>query len=93
MQNNTINTFKRHAVWAGIKPTGSLTLHSLRKSCITNWANEINNPEVVRCLAGHSDIKTTMQYYSAVTKKQRDKAARAINELLKAKKSSGKRYV
>jgi hypothetical protein len=40
-----------------------------------------------------SDIKTTMQYYSAVTKEQRVKAARAINELLKAEKSSGEWYV
>lgn len=65
----------------------------LRESCITNWANEINNPEVVRCLAGHSDIKTTMQYYSAVTREQREKAARAINDLLKAEESTDKRYV
>jgi integrase len=93
MQNNTLNTFKRHVGWAEIKPTGTLSIHGLRKSCITNWANEINNPEVVRCLAGHSDIKTTMQYYSAVTREQREKAARAINELLRAEKSAGKRYV
>ncbi len=93
MQNNTLNTFKRHAAWAGIKPTGSLSIHGLRKSCITNWANEINNPEVVRCLAGHSDIKTTMQYYSAVTREQREKAAKAINELLKAEETTGERYV
>jgi integrase len=93
MQNNTLTTFKRHAVWAGIKPTGSLSIHGLRKSCITNWANEINNPEVVRYLAGHSDIKTTMQYYSAVTQEQREKAARAIDGLLRAEKGSAERYV
>lgn len=75
------------------KPTGSLSIHGLRKSCITNWANEINNPEVVRCLVGKSDIKTTMQYYSTVTEEQREKAAKAINKLLKAEKNSSERYV
>ncbi|MGD8501594.1 MAG: site-specific integrase, partial [Phycisphaerales bacterium] len=93
MQNNTINTFKRHVRWAEIKPPGTLSIHGLRKSCITNWANEMSDPELVRCLAGHSDIKTTTQYYSAVTGEQREKAARAINELLRAEKSTAKRYV
>jgi hypothetical protein len=31
-----------------------------------NWANTISNPEVVRVLAGHADLKTTMQYYYSV---------------------------
>jgi len=93
MQNNTLTTFKRYLRWADIKPDGSLSIHTLRKSCITNWANEINNPEVVRELAGHSDIKTTMQYYSKVTKEQRQKAAKAIDRLLEASFGSGKKYV
>ena len=34
-------------------------------------------------LAGHSDLKTTMQYYCQVDKEQRAKAAAAIDLLLK----------
>jgi integrase len=82
MQNNTLTTFKRHVRWAGIKPNGSLAIHTLRKCCITNWANAINNPEVVRNLAGHSDLKTTMRYYRQVTAEQRTKAAEAIEALV-----------
>jgi integrase len=82
MQNNTLVTFKRHLRWSGIKPDGSLALHTLRKSCITNWANAINNPEVVRQLAGHADLKTTMQYYSYVSEQQQRNAAQAIDKLL-----------
>jgi len=83
-QNNTLVQFKRHCMKAGIAVSDeTLCLHTLRKTCITNWANEINNPEVVRQLAGHSDIKTTMQYYSQTTKEQRAKAAGAIDNLLK----------
>ncbi len=93
MQNNTLLKFKRHIRWAGIQPEGSLSLHTLRKACITNWANEINNPEVVRRLAGHADIKTTMQFYSTVTEEQRRKAAQAIDRLLEAGLASGKWYV
>ena len=81
MQNNTLTRFKEYVKKAGIKPDGSLTIHTLRKCCITNWANEINNPEVVRILAGHADLKTTMAFYSQVTKEQNEKAAAAIDKL------------
>lgn len=87
--NNTLTTFKRHVKWAGIAPQGSLSLHVLRKCCITNWANHINNPEVVRKLAGHSDIKTTMQYYSKVTEEQRRKAAEVTDRLLETGLAAG----
>ncbi len=77
-------TFKRHLRWAGIEPQGQLSLHVLRKCCITNWANHVSNPEVVRKLAGHADIKTTMTYYSKVTEDQREKAAKVTDRLLEA---------
>ena len=93
MQNNTLTTFKRYLRWAGIKPDGRLSIHTLRKCCIINWANEINNPEVVRELTGYSDIKTTMQYYSKVTKEQRQKAAKAIDKFLEVSDGVGKKYV
>lgn len=87
--NNTLTTFKRHVGWAGITALGSLSLHTLRKCCITNCANHIGNPEVVRKLAGHSDIKTTMQYYSKVTEDQCRKAAEVTDRLLEMGLASG----
>lgn len=82
MQNNTLTTFKRHLRWAEIEPEDTLSLHTLRKCCITNWANNITNPEVVRVLAGHADLKTTMQYYCQVDDEQKAKAAAVIDDLL-----------
>jgi integrase len=83
--NNALTNFKRHLKKAGIKQDEGRTLsvHCLRKGCIQNWANNITNPEVVRVLAGHSDLKTTMQYYCQVDREQRAKAAAAIDNLLR----------
>ncbi|MBL7152075.1 MAG: site-specific integrase [Phycisphaerae bacterium] len=81
-QNNTLDTFKLRVRWAGIEPKGTLSLHTLRKSCITNWANNIKNPETVRKLAGHADLATTMKYYSQVTPDQLQQAAAVVDTLL-----------
>jgi integrase len=93
MKNNILTTFKRYLRWAGIKSDGNLSIHTLRKCCITNLANEINNPEVVMELAGHSDIKTTMQYHSKVTKEQRQKAAKAIDKLSEVSERASTKYI
>ena len=80
--NNRLREFKRHLKWAGIEPNGSLSLHTLRKSCVQNWANNLP-PNVTKELAGHSSISTTMEYYAQVDEDHRAKAA-AIIELLVA---------
>ena len=41
------------------------TLHDLRRSAITNWAQKLPI-QVVQQLAGHSDITTTRKYYPSV---------------------------
>jgi integrase len=83
--NNVLTNFKRHLKKAGIEQEEGKTLsvQTLRKSCIQNWANNITNPEVVKVLAGHSDLKTTMQYYCKIDSDQRAKAAAAIDNLLR----------
>ena len=83
--NNVLTNFKRHLKKAGIAPEEgkTLSLQTLRKSCIQNWANNITNPEVIKVLAGHSDLKTTMQYYCRIDCDQRAKAAAAIDNLLR----------
>jgi integrase len=82
MTNNTGREFERHLRGAGIKPEETMTVHVIRKSCITNWANTINNPKVTQRLAGHADLKTTMRYYCQVTRDQKAQAAQAIDDLL-----------
>jgi len=47
-----------------------------------NTFANITNQEVVRVLAGHSDLRTTMQYYCQIDSDQRAKAAAAIDDLL-----------
>ena len=43
------------------------TFHDLRRTCITGWTqNRHLSPQEVQALAGHADIKTTMDYYAAV---------------------------
>lgn len=80
--NNILTTFKRHAAKVGIVTTKSLSIQVLRKNCITNWANRIQNPEAVHKLAGHSDIATKMKYYSILTDGVKAKATAVIDEIL-----------
>jgi hypothetical protein len=44
---------------------GPITIHDLRRSCITNWAQHLPI-HVVQQLAGRSDIKTTPQFFLSV---------------------------
>jgi integrase len=83
MANNTNRELRRHLKHAGIESDEPLSIHTLRKSCIQNWANSITNPKVTQRLAGHADLKTTMQYYCQVTENERAQAALAIDNLLK----------
>ncbi len=67
--------------WAGVQPNGSLSLHTLRKSCVQNWANHLP-PNVTKELAGHTSISTTMEYYAQVDDDHRAKAAAVIEALV-----------
>ena len=48
-------------------------MHSLRKSCITDWAASGVAPKSVQEWAGHADIRTTMAYYAKVLDSEFDK--------------------
>ena len=65
--NRRLNTLRKNA---GVS---KMTYHDLRRSCITNWARVLPM-HVVQKLAGHSDIKTTQQYYLAVQEDDLSKA-------------------
>ncbi|MFC1781013.1 tyrosine-type recombinase/integrase [Planctomycetota bacterium] len=81
MENNTLSNFKRCLKWAGIEPNGTLSIHTLRKSCGQNWANHLP-PNVTKELMGHSNIATTMKYYSQVDEDHRAKAAALVDRLV-----------
>lgn len=59
---------------AGIKKG---KFHDLRKTCLTRWSKSMPYQELHK-LAGHSDIKTTLEYYTAVGTEYIDRA-RAIS--------------
>ena len=40
-----------------------LTFHDLRRTAITRWSRQMPPQDLIK-LAGHADIKTTMQYYA-----------------------------
>jgi len=62
------------------------TLHDLRRSVITNWAQRLAI-QVVQQLAGHSNIATTRKYYLTVRPEDMASASRVVNEILEGRKS------
>ncbi len=63
LANNVVRDLKRHAKLAGIVPDASITMHSLRKSYGRNGARCLS-PEVLQEYMGHSNVATTLTYYS-----------------------------
>jgi len=57
------------------------TLHDLRRSAITNWAQK-SPIQVVQRLAGHSNIATTRKYYLAVRPEDFAAAGEFVNSIL-----------
>jgi len=57
------------------------TPHDLRRSAITNWAQELP-VQVVQEFAGHSNITTTRKYYLAVRAEDVDRANDYMNRIL-----------
>jgi integrase len=57
------------------------TIHDLRKSAITNWSKKLPI-QVTHKLAGHSNIKTTLEYYLAVRPEDFKAAGEVLDEIL-----------
>ncbi len=72
---------RRHLKNAGIRPTGSLSLHTLRKCAGQNRADALP-PHIIEELMGHFSIATTMKYCSQVEETQRVRAAAIVDELI-----------
>jgi integrase len=76
--NNLRRDFHAIRLRAGV---ARCTLHDLRRSAITNWGKKLPI-HVVQQLAGHSDMKTTRQYYLAVRPEDLQSASEVLNEIL-----------
>jgi len=57
------------------------TIHDLRRSAITNWAQRLPI-QVVQTLTGHSNIATTRKYYLAVRPEDFAAAGELLNSIL-----------
>ena len=57
------------------------TIHDLRRSAITNWSKKLPI-QVTHKLAGHSNIKTTLEYYLVVRPEDFKAAGEVLNEIL-----------
>jgi len=75
------NVLRRFRTLCRRGKVGHYTIHDLRRSCITNWAKKAPI-HVVQKLAGHSDIKTTQQFYLSVQSEDFVKARDAQEALL-----------
>lgn len=64
--NNVMRDVRSHAKRAGLKLDGTLTIHSFRKSCGQNWANNLPM-NVVKEYMGLSEIKTTAEFCTTVS--------------------------
>jgi len=76
---NNIN--RRFAIIRKRADVEKCTIHDLRRSAITNWAEKLPF-QVVHKLAGHSNIKTTMDYYLSVRPEDFKAASEVFEEKL-----------
>jgi integrase len=76
--NNLVRDFNAIRRHAGVK---KCTLHDLRRSAITNWAQKLPI-QVVQQLAGHSDISTTRKYYLSIRSEDFVLAGKILNGIL-----------
>ena len=82
--NNVVRELKRHAKRAAIAQDGPITIHSLRKSYGKNGSRYLS-AEVLKEYMGHSDIATTLTYYSKRDADDDAHARRVLDRLLKGK--------
>ncbi|HML74391.1 MAG TPA: tyrosine-type recombinase/integrase [Anaerohalosphaeraceae bacterium] len=76
--HNINRDFDRICKRAGV---AHCTVHDLRRSAITNWA-QLLPIQVVQQLAGHSNITTTRKYYLKVRTEDMVKASQIINQVV-----------
>ncbi|MDI6448479.1 tyrosine-type recombinase/integrase [Anaerobaca lacustris] len=81
--NNLTRGFEVIRSKAGVS---KCTPHDLRRSAITNWAQELP-VQVVQEFAGHSNIATTRKYYLTVRAEDVERASQLMNRMLSASRA------
>ena len=76
--NNLDRDYKRIAKAAGV---ADVCLHDLRRSALTHWAKRLP-AAVVKELADHGDIKTTLKYYVSLRAADLDEARTVMEAAL-----------
>ncbi len=71
----------------------SKPIHSLRKSCITDWANGGVAPKSVQEWAGHADIRTTMAYYPKVVDSEFEKISGVKQKVTQKQETDSKEHL
>ena len=82
--NNLTRGFEVIRCRAGVS---KCTPHDLRRSAITNWAQELP-VQVVQKFAGHSNIATTRKYYLSVRAEDVQRASQLMNRLMEASRAT-----
>lgn len=80
ISNNVLRNFKVHCRNAGIKPTGRLCLHTLRKNAGQNLADAGLPLNVTQKILGHSRTETTVKFYSQVDPHHFEQIRRAVDK-------------
>jgi len=76
--NNLLKRLKALCRRSNVK---EFSLHDLRRSCITNWAEKLPI-QAVQELAGHSKMETTRKYYLSVRKSDMDSARKLQSKVM-----------
>ncbi len=75
--NNMVKGFNKLCAKAGVPKS---SIHDLRRSAITNWAQHLPI-QLVQQFAGHSNITTTRQYYLSIQRDSMASASKVINKM------------
>jgi integrase len=81
---NTHRKFKLYCGKAGIITDDRLSVHCLRKSYSTNLADIGTPVHTLKDMMGHSDVKTTMNFYIKSTDANKLKAVEALERMMGA---------
>lgn len=82
MANNVLRDFKVKVRKAGIKGTGKITIHCLRKSWASNLANAGVPPHTLMKMGGWSDIETVLKHYLKSSDENEKKAVEILDRLM-----------
>jgi len=83
MMNNCLRDFKLYCRKAGIRTSLKLNIHGLRRGYATNLANSGQvPPHTLQKLLGHSDVKTSMDYYVGHSDANTERAVEALDRMM-----------